>query len=131
MTADVHGSRPSARAIRCCAGLALGVTLGVTLVLACLAPAEAADRYGYRGGPRHQGGWVEAHSRWGNGSVSAPVRSGRHGWQVRLPGGTWVDCARSCSDTLRRQTVDFWEANGPQAKDDGPGYFRWGFRFYR
>lgn len=68
---------------------------------------------------------VVAESHWGKGTVSGPVRAGRHGWEVRLPGGTWVRCVRSCSDTLRRQTVDFWEANGPQARNDGPNYFRW------
>lgn len=85
--------------------------------------STGASAQGY--GP--PGGYVVAESRWGKGTVSGPVRPGRHGWQVRLPGGTWVDCVRSCSETLRRQTVDFWESNGPQSKDSGPGYFRWDF----
>lgn len=56
------------------------------------------------------GAVVTAESRFGNGTVSGPVRAGRHGLEVRLPGGTWVECANSCSETLRLETVDFWEA---------------------
>lgn len=75
-----------------------------------------------------QGDYVVAESHFGKGTVSGPVRPGRHGWEVRLPGGTWIDCGRSCSDALRRATVDFWENNGPQSRESGsPGYFR--FRF--
>ena len=98
---------------------ALAVSIGVLLV-----PA-AAQAYGRgHGSPRDH---VVAHSHWGNGSVSGPVRRSERGWQVRLPRGTWVHCERSCSDTLRRATIDFWESNGPQSKDSGPGYFRWDF----
>jgi hypothetical protein len=48
---------------------------------------------------------------------------------VGLPGGTWYECAFSCSDTLRRQTVDFWEnyPGRPRDTGDGVGYLR--FRF--
>ena len=72
---------------------------------------------------------VVAESFHGHGSISAPVRSGPKGrLEVRLPGGTWYECAFSCSDTLRRQTVDFWENHGlPQGGRDGVGYLR--FRF--
>ena len=54
-------------------------------------------------------GFVTAESRFGNGTVSGPVRVTRLGPQVRLPGGTWEYCRRSCRETLRVQTVDFWE----------------------
>lgn len=54
-------------------------------------------------------GHVVAVSRHGNGTVSGPVRPARYGYEVRLPGGTWVDCRRSCSETLRVQTVDIFE----------------------
>ena len=62
-------------------------------------------------------GYVTAYSDYGNGAVRAPVRAAQYGYQVRLPGGYWYDCERSslisridpCSDTLRRQTLDFWE----------------------
>lgn len=84
--------------------------------------AEAQGRHGPRDG------YVVAHSWYGKGSVSGPIRPSRHGWQVRLPGGTWIDCVRSCSDTLRRNTVDFWESGTSNSRgDNSPGYFR--FRF--
>lgn len=51
-------------------------------------------------------------SHFGNGRVSGPVRVTSTGYEVRLPGGTWVACRRSCSETLRVQTVDFYENNG-------------------
>ena len=51
-------------------------------------------------------------SRFGNGTVSGPVRTTRTGYEVRLPGGTWVGCRRSCSETLRVETVDFYENDG-------------------
>ena len=81
-------------------------------------------------GPGGRQGYVVAESLYGKGTVSGPVRPGKFGWQVRLPGGTWVDCVRNnCSETLRRQTVDYWYSNGPNAPDVGPDYFRWQFRF--
>ncbi len=96
--------------------------------LAAVAGAAPAGAQGY-GRPQAHPHIVTTESHWGNGIVSGPVRPGRSGWQVRLPRGTWVDCGRSCPDTLRRQTVDYWESNGPQSKNDGPNYFRWEFRF--
>lgn len=70
--------------------------------------ADAGPRYG-RGEPEDSG-VVVAESRFGNGTVSGPVRMTRLGRQVRLPGGTWEYCRRSCSETLRVNTVDFWES---------------------
>jgi len=64
-------------------------------------------------------GYVTAHSDYGNGSVRGAVRLGQYGRQVQLPGGTWVDCVkpglifrrnRPCTETLRMETVDFWES---------------------
>lgn len=52
---------------------------------------------------------IIAQSRFGNGSVTGVVRPARYGWQVRLPGGTWMDCRRSCEETLRVETVDLFE----------------------
>jgi len=78
-------------------------------------------------GPRYGAAppdFVVAESNYGHGTVTGPVRpGGRGGWQVRLPGGTWIDCVRSCSDTLRRQTVDIWENLGRDVPDNGRGYF--------
>lgn len=106
-------------------------TAGLIFTLAALAGSlllarDSAAQSGraYYGG---QPNYVVAESWWGHGSIRAPVRQGRTGLEVRLPRGTWIDCGRSCAQTLRQQTVDFWESNGTQAKDGGPGYFRWSF----
>jgi hypothetical protein len=74
-------------------------------------------------------GVVTAESRYGSATVSGPTRVGPRGRrEVRLPGGTWIECGRSCSDTLRRETVDFWQGRDTLAGPaDGPGYFRWGW----
>ena len=74
-------------------------------MLAAASSADAGSRRNYE----EPGGVVTAHSRFGNGSVQGPVRPARYGYEVRLPGGTWVGCRRSCSETLRVQTVDIFE----------------------
>jgi hypothetical protein len=105
--------------------------LGVTLIAAgsaipTVGPVAAADR-----NPPGIVGYVTADSRYSGQSVSGPVRRGPQGrLEVRLPGGTWLECGVSCSDTLRRQTVDFWRNHGGRpgsAGGDGPGYlqFKW------
>jgi hypothetical protein len=66
--------------------------------------------------------YVTAEKTMGVGIVTAPVRPGRWGDEVRLPGGSWVDCARSCENTLRHNTVDFWD--DMTSKTNSPGYFR-------
>ncbi len=68
-------------------------------------------------------GYVTTESRFGNGTVSGPVRQGRMGREVRLPGGTWEPCKRSCSEALRVATVDFWYAHGPNAVAPECGVF--------
>ncbi len=68
------------------------------LVLAVTA-AEAAPK----------GGTVTACSRYGNGCYTAPVRPGQFGPVMRLKNGTWIDCRGSCKDTLREETVDYWD----------------------
>jgi hypothetical protein len=101
-------------------------TLGAVALSSVVAiPVEAQQR---PGGATL--GYVTAESRYGHGQpVRGPVRRGSHGrLEVRLPGGTWMECGRSCSDTLRRETVDFWRANRtPGNSGDGPGYIQ--FRF--
>lgn len=75
-------------------------------------------------------GSVTAESRYGHGTVSGPVRrSDRGRAEVRLPGGTWLECGRSCSETLRRESVDFWESRDGRHSNqvDGPAYLRWGW----
>jgi hypothetical protein len=105
------------------------VTTAVAGIASLPVAVDAAPRY--RGGAAQQHeGYVIAESRWGHGWVSGPVRPGRNGYQVRLPGGTWVDCVRNnCSETLRLQTVDVFETMGVSPLDGGPGYFRWQRRY--
>lgn len=59
-----------------------------------------------------EGAVAVAVSRYGNGRVSGPVRTTRTGYEVRKPNGTWIACRRSCSETLRVETVDFYETDG-------------------
>ena len=102
--------------------LVLATTLtAVVLAGAAALPAAAADRGAV--------GYVTADSRYSGASVSGPVRKGPQGrLEVRLPGGTWLECGRSCADTLRRETVDFWRNHGGRdGGSDGPGYLQ--FRF--
>ena len=62
---------------------------------------------------------VVAESRFGKGTISAPIRQSATGYEVRLPGGTWMPCRRSCSETLRVETIDFWEAQSQQTHECG------------
>lgn len=87
---------------------ALILALGVAPMLVASSLATAGPYEGY----------VTAHSRYGNGEVSAPVRLAQFGRQVKLPGGPWLYCEtnsllfdrnRPCSETLRRESIDFWE----------------------
>jgi hypothetical protein len=107
----------------------LPMFIAVALLLVLPSLATAQDRRPTRG-PNL--GVVVAESFHGHGTVTAPVRRNSKGrLEVGLPGGTWYECAFSCSDTLRRQTVDFWENHGgrPRGGDgDGVGYLR--FRFF-
>jgi hypothetical protein len=102
----------------------LPLALVAALPLLALATAHARPkpseaRYAY----------ITVESRYGTGVVSAAVRQGPNGrLEVRLPGGTWLECGQSCHETLRRETVDFWQERGhPKGGGDGPGYLR--FRF--
>ena len=105
----------------------VGVALSAAgLAIPTVGPVAAADR-----NPPGIVGYVTADSRYSGQSVSGPVRRGPQGrLEVRLPGGTWLECGLSCSDTLRRQTVDFWRNHGGRPGSvggDGPGYlqFKW------
>ena len=54
-------------------------------------------------------GYVVAESRFGHGTVSGPVRRVRTGYEVRMPGGTWVSCRADCRNAIREDMLDFWE----------------------
>lgn len=88
-----------------------------SLLLAACAVGCVSAGSAWAGGLSHYGngptdGFVVAESRFGHGTVSGPVRRVRTGYEVRMPGGTWIACRRSCSETLRVETVDFWENRG-------------------
>jgi hypothetical protein len=100
----------------------------IPLVMSATAPAEA--RRALKKGA--DTGYVTAVSRYGAGSITAPVRISALGRpEVRLPGGTWIECRQTCSNTLRQETIDFWyiRSNPYNAGDDGPGYFSFEFRW--
>ena len=81
------------------------LALSLAVLTACHLDNACAHQQELRPGDE-----VVAESQFGNGFVAGPVRTGRNGLEVRLPGGTWVECANNCSETLRLETVDFWEA---------------------
>jgi len=58
---------------------------------------------------------IAVQSRYGHGGVSGVTRIGQLGPEVRMPNGTWIDCKQDCANTLREETVDFWEARVPAA----------------
>ncbi|HMN36694.1 MAG TPA: hypothetical protein PKD49_03145 [Hyphomicrobium sp.] len=58
-----------------------------------------------------EGDYVVAESRFGNGTITGAVRNTSLGPQVQLPSGHWEYCRRSCSETLRVETIDFNENN--------------------
>jgi hypothetical protein len=80
--------------------------------------AAAADQRRYA---RTQPDFVTAESRFGRGTITGAVRPARYGFEVRLPGGTWIGCRRSCSETLRVETLDFWENQGGRSRIDNEG----------
>lgn len=93
------------------AALVVAAALGVAGAVASIVPAEAASRT------------VTACSRFGHGCITAPIRRGPQGYELRLPGGTWISCALDCPTTLRDETVDFWakrdwERSGERVRRD-------------
>jgi hypothetical protein len=108
--------------------LAVGALAAATFGLGAAAEAGSCkgryckkERYDDEGGYRY----ITAEASTGTGVVTAPVRPGRWGEEVQLPGGSWVDCEKTCEYTLRRWTVDFWEWQ--TNKTLSPGYFRFEF----
>lgn len=99
--------------------LAFAALAGAVLAAAVAPTADAGVR---RLRSNYEPGEViVARSHYGNGVVRSVVRPGRYGWQVRLPrGGSWVDCRRSCEETLRVSTVDIF-GNGDYSLNNG-GY---------
>jgi hypothetical protein len=98
------------------AGLSMGAALLAAVGATPVSVAEAGGSSRWqRTVPQtapYPSGYVVAESRFGHGTVSGPVRLSSTGYEVRLPGGTWIACRRSCSETLRVESVDFWENRG-------------------
>jgi hypothetical protein len=69
-------------------------------------------------------GYVTADSFYGVKTITGPVRIGPKGrLEVGLPGGTWIECRQTCANTLRQETIDFWQNRDYRHGADGPGYF--------
>jgi hypothetical protein len=100
--------------------------LSVTVLVAVSVLVPPAEAGGRRWLKEPTAGFVTAESRYGAGSITAPVRlSARGRREVRLPGGTWIECRQTCTNTLRQETIDFWHIRSgiDSSGNDGPGYF--------
>jgi hypothetical protein len=107
---------------------ALVVSLAIPAAIGLM--LSAAHAFGRRGPPEPDHGYVTAESRYGPQTITAPVRiSARGRREVRLPGGTWIECRRSCTNTLRQETIDFWHIRSgiDSSGKDGPGYLQFHF----
>ena len=104
--------------------VAAGMSVAVAALVTAAVPADAGPSR--RGEPRVV--QITAESLHGHGEARGLVREGPSGrLQVQTPGGTWFDCAHSCADTLRKETVDFWEAKSGRTSNDGVGILRFGW----
>src|SRR4029077_9156376 len=108
--------RGSSRMLKSTRALLVPLTAAATVALLA-SVADAQPRRGIIG-------YVRADSFYGPASITGPVRVGPKGrMEVGLPGGTWIECRQSCSNTLRQETVDFWQHRDYRNGADGPGYF--------
>ena len=84
----------------------LGLGLAATAVFSLTTAAEARRCKGHSckdsGVYRH----INVESNYGSRRVVVPVRHTRLGDQVKLPGGSWVDCEVTCEYTVRRLSVE-------------------------
>lgn len=92
-----------------CGKFVVVAVVGIALVAASAVAPNIAEAGFDRLDRDYSKGYVIAHSRFHNGSVRGRVREARMGYQVQLPSGHWEYCRRSCSETLRVETVDKWE----------------------
>jgi hypothetical protein len=68
--------------------------------------------------PAKSGGGVAVCSKYGKGCITGAVRRGRFDNEVRLPGGTWIGCKLDCKETLREESVDFFETLRERSGDN-------------
>jgi hypothetical protein len=91
--------------------IAIVVGLGVLGVGALAQPAHAERWRQAVTDPAYPHITVES-ELYASETISAPVRSGPRGDEVRLPGGTWVPCGFNCDFTLRNATTYFLSKKG-------------------
>ncbi|MGO4682849.1 hypothetical protein [Hyphomicrobium sp. 2TAF46] len=100
----------------------LAAVAGTAAVLTSIMPPAADAHIGRLRSNYKQGEVITAYSRFGNGAIKSVVRRApKWGWEVRLPGGSWTACRRSCEETLRVQTVDLVDSNDNSISDGGYG----------
>jgi hypothetical protein len=89
--------------------------LAMTTLLSAVMPVAASDEAVT---PRQiREGKVTACSSYGSKCYTAKLVRSPVGWKMRLNGGTLIDCGVTCQDTLRRETIDFWEDQRERATD--------------
>ena len=88
---------------RLCASTSIAIAGSALFTIASGAEGTATKPY--------PDGFVIAKSRFGNGTMRGQVRRAALGWQVQLPSGRWVYCRRNCAETLRVETIDFFQPN--------------------
>lgn len=90
-------------------------------LIAGFATAGDANAFG-RPAPDYSSGTVTAHSRVGNGSLTAEVRpAARGGYEFRTWGGSWRSCEGDCERTITNKVLDFWD-NQANRTYPGRGY---------
>jgi hypothetical protein len=108
--------------------VAVAAGISALMMMGIGAQQAAADGgYGYgRRAPGYGGGYVVTESWMGGGRVGGAVRRTPLGRQVQLPGGSWIYCRRSCAETLRAETVDFWDGQiNSGAREQGVLIYVW------
>jgi len=88
---------------RICFGATIMIVSSAFSTWECLAQDVSPSPY--------PGGFVIAKSRFNNGAMRGLVRRTALGWEVQPPNGRWIYCRRSCEETLRVETVDFFQTN--------------------
>lgn len=84
--------------------LMMATAIGMGLITPTLFAADAQAKQ--RG---KSTGYVTACSRSGFDCTTARLIQSPVGPKLVLRGGATIDCSYDCRDTLRRNTVDFWE----------------------